>query len=185
MNSNSIYKEDHRLVLQSNGREVSGLESSIYQQNRRNSVEVGVVPDDLTVDIKRNLFRLKSSKFIEEEPEVELSFLDRMVIPEDNKWYQLFNGIITIMTILQVVGYPYLACFRSQSVPAFIIMAHISECFFLVEFLSNFFVKLNVIDPEQNHSTFKAVALRYLKNKFILLFLPVLPLQLLDLPRER
>lgn len=86
-----------------------------------------------------------------------------MLISQDNKWYEYFNAIIIVITILQVVGYPYLACFRSSSLRTFIIMAHISEIFFLAECVCNFFVKKQeIVESEEDQWTFKKVARRYL-----------------------
>lgn len=114
------------------------------------------------------------------------------MIPQDNWLLNLWNGYIIFLDIFSGLIYLYLASFRTIGVrdPPAVLQTKLNisygiECCFLFDMILMFFKEFTPEDTTKPVTSFQEITEHYVQNQLIIDIIPIIPLQLLTLHRQR
>ena len=106
-----------------------------------------------------------------------------MVFQESQPAYQIFNLVISLFCIFSGYLYAYLAAFRDskfdEKYKKLEILALVIEVIFLFHLVIQFFM------AEEEKVKFQKIAKDYIADGFWIDFIPIVPIQLINLPNNR
>lgn len=112
--------------------------------------------------------------------------LSKLLFHETNRVYRFFEGLKVVVIILSLYINPIVGAFRSNVDERLKTLANVLELFFLIDIVLNFFKLSNGIELwDEDSSPNTKVALRYLRSNFAWHFVAIIPLQFLQLRRDR
>ena len=112
------------------------------------------------------------------EEDVNLKLGDMIIVRRTGCFYTIFGLIQSIMCILSSYWYSWISCFGNHYDPhTFWISTLIFETFFAVAMIVEFITDYTDEGNEAPTRDFHKIAKRYLKDGFVLDFIPLFPLQ--------
>ena len=118
--------------------------------------------------------------------------IEMLIFSEKNFIYQIFHISVSLLSLLSSYFYLYLAAFRMMphqvDMPTFLYISDSIEGIFLIYIILQFFKSYS---PEGGGDLVKPVRywtdiiFHYLRNDFLMDFIPIIPFQFLTLKRNR
>jgi hypothetical protein len=126
----------------------------------------------------------------DDEYKQKTSWLDSIIISENNNLYRAFNFLVSTMCLLSSYYYGAHICFRySPNVDphdeSLVLLNIFIESIFLMHLFLQFFLEYKPLGEKIPVRNLSKIGSNYLNSKFALDFITIIPLQYLELKRNR
>lgn len=187
-NTDGNAEEEVLQQIETNKRELYLQKMTIHQNYNK---KLGILPNDFTKFHVKTSFVLANKipdlNDMRVEETLDLSNvhkkifrinMDDIIITQTNKCYMQWQFLNTFCCLTSSYLYAYLAAFENSNDIAS--LQHVNwayEGVFLISLIMNFFVEYNEDGQQFPIRDIQKIAINYIRNQFIMDFIPIIPLQ--------